>query len=169
MTRFKNLAVGFILVVACVRGPEPAARVDAYAYFFYGRTGPNKFIFVDGVEQAIEFDDASNEAAVRALYALRWNVLYPNSEGVITLLGIFHPETHSFSLHHWYLPSAFLAYPRGEWPIDRPAPEWQETLEQVHFDDDLNGDPRNYQLGPDGLLTAAQKDALFDWYVGGLF
>jgi hypothetical protein len=169
VTRFKTLAAGLILVVACVRDPEPAARVDAYAYFFYETTGANKFILVDGVEQAIEFDDASNEAAVQALYALRWNVLYPNSDGDITLLGIFHPETHTFSLVHWYLPSAFLVHPPGEEPLDRPPAEWQDTLEQVHFVRELDGDPSNYQVGPDGLLTPAQKSALYEWSVGRLF
>jgi len=83
------------------------ASLQTFKYFFYECTGENQFIEIDGREVPIRFDsERSKHAALSSLRALKWNVVYPNSDGVIKLVGTFDASTHEFVLVHWYLPES---------------------------------------------------------------
>jgi hypothetical protein len=133
------------IMCACQREGAPAATQQAYAFYFYESTGANKYILVDGAERVVEFDqDTSNQIAVKALLSLKWNVLYPNSKGVITLLGTYLPDAHKFSLQHWFLPSPFRAYP-GETTLEPGLLQWRDTLNRNDFSPALVYEPHIYQ------------------------
>jgi hypothetical protein len=87
---------------------------------------------------------AALATAAQALLSLKWNVLYPNSKGVVTLLGTYRPDTHAFSPHHWFLPTPSHAYP-GETTLEPGPLKWRDTLEQDDFSPALGDEPRTYQ------------------------
>jgi hypothetical protein len=102
---------------------EEAAPAE-YAYVFYESTFHNQNIVVDGREVPIQLDrERSDAEALRSLRALKWNVLYPNSEGKIHLVGYLGPEierpygerVNLFILLDWYLPAPFeYMYIKGD-------------------------------------------------------
>jgi hypothetical protein len=146
-------ALGLILAMTCsCRREHAPAEMQPYAFYFYESTGSNKYVLIDGTERAIEFDhETSDETAVNALLSLKWNVLYPNSKGVITLLGTCLPGAHKFSLQHWFLPTPFRAYP-GETTLEPGPLEWRDNLDRSDFSPALGEDPRIYQRAPTQLL-----------------
>jgi hypothetical protein len=140
------VASGLALSVMCSSQREGAAAVTqrAYLFYFYESTGANKYVLVDGAERAIEFDqETSDQAAVKALLSLKWNVLYPNSKGVITLLGTYHPNAHTFSLQHWFLPAPFQTYP-GETTLEPGPLQWRNTLNRDDFSPVLGDEPHTF-------------------------
>lgn len=120
----------------------------AYRYYFYESTGANKFILIDGVERKIEFVRAtSNAAAVESLLSLKWNVLYPNSKGAITLFGTYKKSEETFTLIHWQLPAPFNAY-SGVLTAEPGELKSRNGLLRSDFEKDLEVEPGIYNRPP---------------------
>ena len=137
------------LVVAggCVqsqlRGPA-----TVFQYRFYEQTGQNQFVVVDGEEVPIRFDRiSSSSAALSALDALTWNVIYPNADGEISLLGWRAPEDGRFVLEHWTLAVPFDCYELPTWETPLSAPELLQSrmeLEPADFEPPQDVDVRQF-------------------------
>lgn len=128
-------------------GPQeaPPVTLQAYPYYFYESTGPNNFIMRDGTEHNFTFDrEDSDPDALEALDALKWNVVYPNSKGKITLIGTHHPDQGTFSLQHWTLATPFDKYV-GDNPLAEPVfLTTRVALVPDDFDQVIKHDPRIY-------------------------
>jgi hypothetical protein len=143
-----------IMTLPFINCPGPSDQqagtpYSTYSYYYFESTGANKFILIDGVLCKIEFDpDTSNAAAIEALLSLKWNILYPNSKGGITLFGIYHKDKETFSLLHWQLPEPIKAYTGtvtsapGELVI-------RDALVASDFDKDIRGNPHIYNSPPE--------------------
>jgi hypothetical protein len=140
-----TFGLALLLIYSCQREGSTAITKSAYPFYFYESTSANKFVLIDGAERPIEFDqETSDQAAVKALLSLKWNVLYPNAKGLITLLGAYHPATHTFSLQRWFLPTPFQAYP-GETTVEPGPLQWRDTLNRSDFNPALGDEPHIYQ------------------------
>lgn len=87
------------------------------------------------------------------MISLKWNVLYPNSKGVITLLGMYLPETHEFSLQHWMLPIPFRAY-TGETTLEPGLLQLRNKLDVNDFFPPLGYNPQIYQQRTSGEMRS---------------
>jgi len=143
MTVVALFGLALSMMSSCHR--QGAITQRPYAFYFYESTGANMYVLVDGTQREIEFDqETSNPAAVKALLSLKWNVLYPNSKGIITLIGTYLPDRHKFSLQHWFLPRPFQAYP-GDTTLEPGLLQWRDTLDRNDFSSPINDDPHIYQ------------------------
>ena len=123
---------------------KTGASYSAYSYYYFESTGANKFILIDGVQCKIEFDPVtSDEAAIEALLSLKWNILYPNSKGIITLFGTYHKNKETFSLLHWQLLKPFKAY-IGTATSATGELEERDALVMSDFDKEIKNYPRIY-------------------------
>jgi hypothetical protein len=85
-----------LLCVALFTACNGDKRVKEYGYVFEETTGDNRFILMEGRRVPIKnfVVDASNQIALKSLTALKWNVLYTNSDGDrIFLRGEYDPQT----------------------------------------------------------------------------
>jgi hypothetical protein len=146
--RFRSYALpsrALLALFGC--GPQEAPRVplQAYPYYFYEQTGPNKFVMINGIEHNFTFDlETSEPDALEALRALKWNVVYPNAEGNIMLIGTYLPDQGTFSLQHWTLEAPFVAY-FGENPLEAtPFLITRKRLIPDDFNHPISHDPRIY-------------------------
>jgi hypothetical protein len=145
------LIVAMLPFMSCSEPSDGGHGIEsyrAYPYYFYESTGPNKFIKIGGAERPIEFDrDTSDAAAVESLLSLKWNVLYPNSAGVITLFGNYREEHGTFTLIHWQLPVPFKAY-TGALTAEPGELKERASLGRSDFDKDIQADPAIYLRPP---------------------
>ena len=90
-------------------GCERIKKVDAYGYVFQESTGQNQYILIDGRKAPIKFNsNASNQIALKSLYALKAGILYENSEGdQIFVTGEYDNQSQLFRLSHWYIKVPF--------------------------------------------------------------
>jgi hypothetical protein len=136
MTRTENflrlmiiVVFAFLLSAQCVAFGEDASDAAVvkgqFKYKHAESTGQNQWIYVDGKLVPIQFDRQKSDAkALAAISALLPEVLGPNSDGKITLIGWFlrrkillpaGPQfadppgsfCYSFVLTHWYLETPF--------------------------------------------------------------
>jgi hypothetical protein len=128
---------------------------ERYDYYFYESTGDNQFIGVGGVQHSIRFDkDASDKNAYASLFALKWNVLYPNSKGNIKIYGHYKKQDSTFILIHWWLKAPFKVhqYISDSELLDiGTSPLMQkEKLTAEYFNTPLSSDPKIYnaELAP---------------------
>jgi hypothetical protein len=101
-----NLLLTFFLIVFA--GCERNKKVNEYGYVFQESTGQNQYILIDGQKAPVRFSDASNQIALKSLYALKTGILYENSEGDrIFVVGEYDNQSQSFGLSHWYIKVPF--------------------------------------------------------------
>lgn len=124
---------------------EPPFTLQAYPYHYHEATYSKQLIQIAGVDHEIQIDRVTSDPeALNALYALKWNVLYPNSKGKITLIGTHDPNEGTFSLQHWTLETPFIEY-FGENPLEYPTfPIFRDELVSEDFRRPIRHDPRIY-------------------------
>ena len=136
---------------------KSAKELKEYGYVFQESTGDNQFILMDGRKVTVKnfVADASNEVALKSLQALKWDVLYTNSEGdKIFLRGEYDHQSQSFRLNHWYIKVPFqkLVIEDESYVPHKMHEVTKQSLERTDFDT-TNGfnpsdpafDPRSFQ------------------------
>ena len=142
MTRL--LIISTVAYLGACRPSPTKLEAREFAYYFHETTGPTRFIKIDGKEVPFEFEtEHSNADRLAAFRALKWSVLYLNTDGQLTIVGIYNPESHELALEHWYLPEKFKAFPGSE--AEPGEPEWREQLTSADFKYPTSGDLRIYQ------------------------
>ncbi|MCB1053681.1 MAG: hypothetical protein H6510_17060 [Acidobacteria bacterium] len=129
----------------CQEGAAFTTPLQKFPYTYYITTGPSSYISQDGVEWPINLNQLSplsDAQAVKALSTLRWNTLYPNKEGKITILGQFDAGG-SFVLVHWYLEIPFESiYEKYPDQLENEVLSFQRTqLLPIDFEPQLEFDP----------------------------
>ena len=125
---------------------------QTYRYHFAETTGINKFILLDGQEQAIHFAPDSDPEALAALQQMNWSILYRSAEPTckIVLIGELSEDTcmtpdkprmatpekfRVLRLHDWYIVTPFAcAKPDGVLRFD-DAPYPTETRKHLRLQD----------------------------------
>jgi hypothetical protein len=83
-------------------------RVNEYGYVFQESTGQNQYILIEGRKTPVKFDSASNQIALKSLYALKAGILYENRKGdQIFVTGEYDERSQLFRLSHWYIKVPF--------------------------------------------------------------
>ena len=96
------------LLTAC----EGNSELKEFGYVFHESTGQNQYVNVEGHKLSIKnfVSDGPNQVPLKSLQALKWNVLYPNSEGNrIFLRGRYDHQSQSLHLSYWYIKVPFEA------------------------------------------------------------
>lgn len=131
------VALTVIVFLGACQGTTAAKE---YKYYFMETTGANQYIIEDGKEYWIRFDEEnSNKNALESLYALKWNVLYPNSEGKIIIVGMFDKKKGMFPPH---APGRAMPPPDNrtglfrleEWYLKAPFEYWDANEEIIPLD-----------------------------------
>ncbi|WP_133162554.1 hypothetical protein [Flavipsychrobacter stenotrophus] len=127
------------------------SHFECFDFYFYESTGDNIFIEVNNVQHAITFNmDSSNKDALSSLFGLKWNVLYPNSNGTIKVYGYYNKHDSSFILIHWWLKAPFKLHQyisdselleKGSSPFMQ-----KEKLSPEDFNTDLHFSPEKYNV-----------------------
>lgn len=127
--------ISALSVIFFIGACQGTTTVREYEYYFLaGTTGVSTYIIEDGERYWIEFDkNNSNRDAVESLYALKWNVLYPNSKGKIVIIGTFDKKTYGQNLKIPKKIERGVGYPRPEpvglfklqdWYLNAPFEYW---------------------------------------------
>jgi len=136
------------LSASCNKHDIAFKKNSEYRYFFgVGFTDNNQFILVKDEKLPVIFDTTkSNVDALNSLKSLKWNVLYPNSGGNITIYGSYNQKNNLFILNHWYLPPFFKrkeVFDIGDVP-HKYSEETKEYLDANDFENVIRKNPKIY-------------------------
>jgi hypothetical protein len=96
------------LFLTLFAGCESNKKVNEYGYVFQESTGQNQYILINGQKAPVKFSDASDQIALKSLYALKPSILYANSDGQrIFGVGEYDNQSQSLRLSHWYIKVPF--------------------------------------------------------------
>ncbi|MBK1882012.1 hypothetical protein JIN85_06270 [Luteolibacter pohnpeiensis] len=127
---FKLMIIAFILSSFGVAEEVKVDRI--YPYIFAESTGDNKFTICDkSIKPIRRFALDSNMESVNTLMALRYNVIYPNSDGTkIFLRGEYNIVDSSFRLTGWFIVSPFVS--RDVVDVNK-LPQEYKTVKRVNL------------------------------------
>ncbi len=132
--------------------------MNYYGYVFLESTGPNQYIAIEGRRNPIQFDNASNQMALKSLHALKGGILYENSGGDrIFVGGEYDGQKQSFRLSHWYIKVPFQeAVMEDEARLPHTVSRrTRQSLERTDFEPTNGFNPNDATFDP----TSFQKNA----------
>ena len=117
------MIIGFLMIWSLMFGAQAEPKIGTYGFVHHETTGITSSVIVKGVERRIQFHRDSDPVAVKALNALSWKIVLPNSDGKkLFLVGQYYAapkqtakcdgcstveEYREFKLLSWYIVTPF--------------------------------------------------------------
>jgi hypothetical protein len=113
----------FLTIMIVVSGCATSPQSQEYPFKYKAATGISTYVVCDDKEVPIRYTSDSDPVALKALFALRWRVLYTTGSGTeLKLIGVLNPvpkppptgkhfaqtqACHDFNLRDWYVTTPF--------------------------------------------------------------